>query len=99
MSKAAVILSKTGQILKKMTRVRAPVDAVSRATAKSIVADARSTQSVNALWEPLTAEAITTSAAMNHMVIASAIHSWVMTSRLSCEVSLKPLTTRAVGRM
>jgi len=75
MSRAAVRLSKTGQILKKMTAVRAPVDAVSPAIARSIIAEARSTHSVNAWWEPPAAVAITTIVAMNHIVMASAIHS------------------------
>ena len=38
---AAVTLSRTGQILKKITAVRAPVVAVSTATARSMMAEVR----------------------------------------------------------
>jgi hypothetical protein len=41
---------------------------------------------------------MTTTVAMNHIVIASAIHSSAMTNRLSLKVSTKPRRTRAVGR-
>ncbi len=41
-----------------------------------------------ALTGPEAPVVTTTMAAMSHIVIASAIHSWVITSRLSREVSL-----------
>jgi len=94
----AVTMSRTGQILKTM-EVPAPVTAVSVAMARSIIPETRSTQSVKFWWETQGGVATMTTAAMNHMAIASAIHSRVMTNRLSHEVSLKPLTTRRVGRM
>ena len=93
MNRIAMIVLITGQILKGISLVRAPVNRLKTENISSIAAEERYTILFVVCCEPVNAVISRTSTPMKQKISPSTSHSMVRISRLSRESSPKPFTT------